>query len=148
MARRVLERDRTLLIRDPDGEVHAHDKTLSGYIDSSAFADTGTAAVARGDRMNQLGCRWTAVVKTPESRIQGVQRLHELLGTTRRDGLPALQVFASCVNLVKAIPTAPRDENRPEDIDPDWPQDHLLDAARYGLAWKDKSFTRVKWAGF
>jgi hypothetical protein len=128
MARHVLERDRTLLIRDPDGEVHAHDKTLSGYIDSSSFSDTGTGAVARGNRMNALGCRWTSVVKTPESRIQGVHRLHELLGTMLKDGLPQLRVFSSRVNLVKAIPRAPRDEDRPEDIDPDWPQDHLLDA--------------------
>ncbi len=147
MARLVNERDRSIRIEDPGGNVHTHDKPLEGAIDSSAFANTGTGALARGDRMKQLGCKWRAVHKDSDSRSRGVQRLHELLKTNLKDGLPQLQVFSSCENLVKAIPTAPRDEERPEDIDPAWPQGHLLDAARYGLDWKGSSFKTQRWAG-
>ena len=41
MARRVLERDRTLLIAEPSGQTREHGASLSGLIDAASFADPG-----------------------------------------------------------------------------------------------------------
>jgi hypothetical protein len=65
----------------------------------------------------------------------------------QKDGWPKLVIFESCRTLVKALPTAPRDENNPEDIDSEFELDHAIDALRYGLQWRQKSFKKTRWTG-
>lgn len=49
------------------------------------------------------------------------------------EGMPRLIVYSTCTNLVRTLPAAPRDEQRPEDVDRKWPDDHWYDALRYLL---------------
>lgn len=65
------------------------------------------------------------------NRPQGKNAVHEALSTAA-DGLPKLQVFSNCVNLIRTLPALPYDRNRPEDIDTR-AEDHLYDCMRYGL---------------
>jgi hypothetical protein len=63
-----------------------------------------------------------------------------------RDGRPRLQIFESCVNLIRAIPQAQRSRTDPEDI-MDYPLDHCLDSLRYALQHREASFRAVRVTG-
>jgi len=45
---------------------------------------------------------------------------------------PALRIMRSCANLIRTLPTLPRDEHDPDDVDTDT-EDHAYDAGRYVL---------------
>lgn len=64
-------------------------------------------------------------------RIAGKQAWHEALSIAP-DGLPKLQVFENCIELIRTLPSLPYDLHRVEDVDTD-AEDHLYDAGRYGL---------------
>lgn len=64
-------------------------------------------------------------------RKNGMNAVHEALATAP-DGLPKLQVFSSCINLIRTLPSLPYDQNKPEDVDTR-AEDHLYDCLRYGL---------------
>lgn len=72
-------------------------------------------------------------------RLQGKNAWHEALSIAE-DGLPKLQVFANCVNLIRTLPSLVHDKNRVEDVDTTG-EDHLYDAGRYGLVNQKKSKT-------
>jgi hypothetical protein len=134
------------VIRRFDGQLESNPHPLDGIIDPSTFADTGSGAPPRGNAMNTLGCKWRPADKYPGSRVHGVQHIHRMLAI-QEDKLPKLQIFRDCINLCRALPTAPRDRNNAEDIDPDFELDHSKDALVYGLQWKDSSFRRVRMSG-
>ena len=138
--------DSLITIKHLNGQREANGHPLDGIIDPSTFADTGSGAPPRGNAMNTLGCKWRPADKYPGSRVHGVQHIHRMLAI-QGDGLPMLQIFNSCVNLCRALPTAPRDRNNAEDTDSEFELDHALDALRYGLQWKDSSFKRVRMSG-
>jgi hypothetical protein len=146
MAKLVIERDRTLLVEDAYGNVSEHNRTLEGLIDPASFANTGTGAAARGEAMNKLGCKWRPADKYSGSRVHGIQHIHRMLAK-QKDGWPKLVIFESCRTLVKALPTAPRDDKNPEDIDSEFELDHAIDALRYGLQWKSGLAKRVRLTG-
>lgn len=64
-------------------------------------------------------------------RLAGKAAVHEAL-SPMPDGLPNLQVFSNCVNLIRTLPSLPYDQHRVEDVDTK-AEDHLYDALRYGL---------------
>jgi hypothetical protein len=64
-------------------------------------------------------------------RKAGKNIIHEMLAPAA-DGKPRLQVFSSCTNTIRTLPSLPYDKNRPEDIDTR-AEDHLYDTWRYGL---------------
>jgi hypothetical protein len=151
-ARLVLEGDATIIIRDRAGNTgpSRYDQ-LSGIIDSASFAQTGQSlngamVIPRGDCMNSLGCRWRPADKYAGSRVHGVQHIHHMLAI-QPDGLPKMQIFNNCVNLARALPTAPRERNNSEDVDDEFELSHALDSLRYSLSWKDSSFRRMKLSG-
>jgi len=146
LAQRVLERDRSLLIREPGGDTHQYGATLEGIIDPASDADIGTGAPTRAQTMARLGCRWRFAVKGPGSRVQGIMRIHQMLGPAK-DGWPRLRIFESCKNLVEALGTAVRDQTNREDIDKNFPLCHATDALSYLLQWRSSSFRTARLTG-
>lgn len=127
------------------------DAPPEGLMDAAAFAETGQEEIPRGKQLRKLGIKVQPVEKWPGSRVAGCQNLHRLLAplmvqrggkAVPLDGLPGLQIFETCTNLIRTLPTLPRDENNPEDVDTD-SEDHLYDALRYGLQWKKTRVTRA-----
>lgn len=64
-------------------------------------------------------------------RKNGMNAVHEALAIAP-DGKPNLQVFSSCVNLIRTLPSLPYDPHKPEDVDTR-AEDHLYDCLRYAL---------------
>ena len=65
-------------------------------------------------------------------RVAGWQNVRAYLAP-RDDGKPPrIQVFSTCVNLIRTFPKQQHDNDNPEDMDTDG-EDHALDALRYGL---------------
>lgn len=64
-------------------------------------------------------------------RINGWGTLHQFLGDDA-EGVPYLQVFNTCHELIRNLPALVHDEHRVEDVNTDGPDDEA-DALRYGL---------------
>lgn len=73
----------------------------------------------------------SAVVKARNDRLAGVALVSDKL-RVRGDGLPRLLIYSSCRNLIRTLPSLPRDTRRPEDVDTK-AEDHAYDALRYLL---------------
>lgn len=80
--------------------------------------------------------------KADNDRLTGKRRIHDALAYLE-DGIPQLQIFSTCKNLIKTLPALPYDEVRVEDIDTA-AEDHAYDALRYGLAYKWRAGKRAK----
>lgn len=150
MAEETMKRDLLLPVVDKAGEPPRYNtEKLDGEIDPSAFNETGIDEVAtgRGQVMNQKGCNWKPAQKGPGSRIAGINLIHSRLQTILPDGKPAILIFRNCKNLIRVLPTIPRDEGNPEDVDPDFPDDHPIDTLRYTLQRVSKLGRQVKLSG-
>jgi phage terminase large subunit len=64
------------------------------------------------------------------SRVVGWQRVREYLRDAP-DGLPYLQIFSTCENLIRTLPILQIDKNDTEDVADG--EDHAAEALRYGL---------------
>ena len=71
------------------------------------------------------------LMKANNDRINGKMKVHNVLAPLP-DGLPGLQVFRTCSNLIRTLPALPYDDTNVEDVDTD-AEDHAYDATRYGL---------------
>lgn len=81
------------------------------------------------DEYAEEGVRLT---KADNDRLSGKRKIERLLGLMP-DGLPGLQVFETCHNLIRTLPALPYDETNTEDVDTD-AEDHAYDALRYALS--------------
>jgi len=72
-------------------------------------------------------------VKGVNARTHGWSLLDEKL-RIQKDGLPRFLVYDTCRDLIRTLPSAPRDKKNPEDIDTH-SEDHNLDSTRYGLMY-------------
>jgi hypothetical protein len=71
------------------------------------------------------------LTKGDNNRLSGKQKVDTLL-TSLPDGDPGIQVFSTCKNLIRTLPTLAYDKVRVEDVDTKQ-EDHAYDALRYGL---------------
>lgn len=92
---------------------------------SAANADTGETVA---EIFQKNGVRFQPA---NNNRIAGKNAWHEALATAP-DGLPWLQIFSNCVNLIRTLPALPYSKYNVEDVDTD-AEDHLYDAGRYAL---------------
>ena len=71
------------------------------------------------------------LTKADNDRINGKRKIDNALSLAP-DGLPALQIFDHCDNIIEQLSTLARDERNPEDVDTSQ-EDHAYDAGRYGF---------------
>ena len=71
------------------------------------------------------------LVKADNARVSGWQRVREYLAEAD-DGLPRLQIFRCCENLIRTLPMLFFDEHFVEDVSGRC-EDHAPEALRYGL---------------
>lgn len=85
------------------------------------------------------GIRWTKSIKSPGSRIQGMQLLRvRLAASTRRPmETPGYFIFNTCYNTIRTLPNLASAANNVEDIDTNG-EDHIYDVIRYKVLSKSK----------
>lgn len=83
-----------------------------------------------GQKMASEGIRWEPSDKSAGSRVNGLQLVRERLYYAIHGENPGLYFMRNCQASIETLPSIPRDEKNPEDVDTK-SEDHVYDAARY-----------------
>lgn len=108
-------------------------RVVPGPADNSIFDAENGVCIA--DDMAKLGVRWERSDKSPGSRKTGWEAMRKRFkACIRKPGEPmedpGLYVFNTCRHFIRTVPTLPRDEKKPDDVDTR-AEDHIADEARY-----------------
>lgn len=111
---------------DDDGVEEQYRYTV---IDTAAFAKAGYSETAAEifERNGVIG-----LIQAAKERIVGWNAVNTYLRYTESNPQPLLQVFSTCVNMIRTIPELQHDEKHPEDLDTSG-EDHAADELRYFL---------------
>jgi phage terminase large subunit len=113
-------------------ELSRGEDVIYTYADPSMWNKTGHEGESIEETMRQYGL---LLDKADNDRLHGKQRVHDYLTVFEgSDGRPRsrLQIFESCINLIRTLPQLVYDERKVEDVDTSG-EDHAYDALRYGL---------------
>ena len=100
--------------------------SVSGVLDTAAWAKTGTTGPTVGESLLRAGHK---LRRADKNRVQGKIQIHEYL-KVKESGRPKLQIFNSCPNLIRELQSIPLSKTNPEDVDTN-ASDHAYDALRY-----------------
>ena len=105
-------------------------KVFPGPADSSIYTEENKNCIA--DDMEAAGVTWQKANKRPGSRVNGWERIRKLLKASLQSPQEeaGMYIFSNCHQFVRTIPTLPRDENNPDDVNTN-AEDHIGDAVRY-----------------
>jgi len=143
-----------MLARDVARGIKEREQAM-GYNVQPGPADNSIFDVENGqclaDDMAQIGIRWDRADKSPGSRRTGAEQFRAMLsGAVPENGTrdePGLFVFDTCRHFIRTVPTLPRSEKDPEDVDSD-AEDHIYDETRYRIRKVSRSLKRRKMKGF
>ena len=94
-------------------------------------------------KMADEGVYWTESDKRPGSRKVGLQLIRDRLEASQTREGPALYFMDNCRASIAILPTLPRDEKDPDDIDTN-ADDHIADAVKYRcLAGSNRYATQI-----
>lgn len=82
------------------------------------------------DKMADKGIRWERSDKSKGSRKNGFQLLRDRLEASINGEGPGIYFMSNCAASITLIPSLPRDEDEPDDVDTD-AEDHNYDMVRY-----------------
>src|SRR5690606_7391656 len=88
-------------------------------------------------KMLDKGIRWTVSDKSPGSRKNGVQLFRDGMQAAVRGEGAGIYFMTNCPGSIRLIPSLPRDDDKPDDVDTD-AEDHTWDMVRYRLLKKAK----------
>jgi hypothetical protein len=81
-------------------------------------------------KMADTGVEWNDSDKSAGSRVNGLQLVRDRLEAARTGEGPALYTMDNCRAFIATLPTLPRDEDKPDDVDTE-SEDHVYDETRY-----------------
>ena len=99
--------------------------SVSGVLDTAAWAKTGTTGPTVGESLVRAGHK---LRRADKNRVQGKIQVHEYLKV--KNGRPKLQIFNTCKNLIRELQVHTTIQNKSEDVDTH-ASDHAYDALRY-----------------
>lgn len=103
-------------------------RKIFGYADPSIFAQNGGQTTADIMALAPHCVYWE---KADNTRIAGKMQMHYRFAFDE-EGYPMFQVFDTCVNFIRTIPTLNHDIKHVEDVDTEQ-EDHIYDECRYVL---------------
>jgi hypothetical protein len=118
-------------------DIERHERVSYGVLDSSVWHKRGEGPSV-AEVMISKGVRWKPSDRSAGSRVNGKNRLHELLKvdeTTGRPGIVFCNTLRQTISDLQSIPTSP---NGDDDIDSRYRSDHTYDALRYGIMSRPK----------
>jgi len=116
--------------------------SVSGVLDTAAWAKTGTTGPTVGEALVKKGHK---LRRADKNRVQGKIQIHEYL-KVRDSGRPKLQIFNTCPNLIRELQSIPLSKTNPEDVDTH-ASDHAYDALRYMIMSRprvESPFDRIR----
>lgn len=129
---------RGIVSRENAMRQHYGIKIHPGPADPAIFASLDGPSIA--DNMAAEGVAWT---RADNVRMTGWQQMRERIWGD--DGItPLFYVFNTCTEIIRTLPSAPRDERIIDDIDTEF-EDHCLDEARYACMYKRRSASSVRY---
>lgn len=90
--------------------------------------DVNTPTIA--DEFRKFGIVWGRSDKSKGSRKIGLELTRQMVDNAKTGERPGLYVMQNCKAALKLLPTVPRDEDDPDDVDTNSP-DHIYDETRY-----------------
>jgi hypothetical protein len=115
-----------------------------GILDGSVWRLTGQTGPSVAEDMISEGCRWRVADRGKGSRLNGKNRLHEILSIDEF-GNPGIVFFPHCRQILADLPMIPSDPKGGEDIDPNFKNDHSYDSLRYGIMSRPKPNPMDTW---
>lgn len=137
IARGILQREKAIGV---------YGRTSAGPADSAIFAVTNGTSIA--DEMAKHGVNWLPSDKGPGSRVNGWSLVTERLCASTESPMerPGLFVFSTCRQTIRTLPTLPRDEKNPDDVDSN-SEDHIGDMIRYRITQRSGGMRAQKTRG-
>lgn len=128
-------------IREREEAMGLHALIRPGPADSAIF-DLDAEGKSTAQAMAVHGARFVAADKSSGSRRRGWQAIRGLLEATREHDreLPHLHVFSTCRQTIRTLPTLPRSDRDPDDVDTD-AEDHVGDVWRYRVTKAKRTAT-------
>lgn len=112
-------------------------------------ADNSIKNVIEGDtdsiakKMEDEGVYWEDSDKRAGSRINGLQLIRDRLEASAEGEGPGMYFMNNCKASLALLPTTPRDDDNPDDVDTE-SEDHLYDDVRYrALAGNNRGATSI-----
>jgi hypothetical protein len=93
-------------------------------------------------KMEAEGIEWSRSDKGKGSRINGWQLMRDLMEASVRQEGPGIYFTKNNKNAISLLPVAPRDEEKPDDIDTTW-EDHIPDEIRYRVLDASRKWTKT-----
>ena len=120
-------------------------KSIGGVLDTSAWAKTGYTGPTIGEILQQRGHK---LRRADKNRLAGKVQIHEHLKRRNQTGRPRLQIFNTCVNVIKALQGIPLSKKNPEDVDttaPDHAYEHTIHQIQNSdiNKWQNKKPTKI-----
>ena len=122
-------------------EAEGSDRVDYGVLDSSCWHQRGQLGPSIAEEMISQGTRWRPSDRTNGARVAGKNRLHEVLKVDEDTGLPGIQFFNTCRQIIADLPVIPADPRGSDDIDPRYASDHAYDSVRYAVMSRPKAFS-------
>jgi hypothetical protein len=121
-------------------ELEAGENISYGVLDSSVWAVRGQTGPSIAEEMIAYGCRWRPSDRSKGSRVDGKNRLHQLLRVDPFNKQPGIVFFNTCRQIIADLPIIPSDKES-DDIDPKWASDHAYDSIRYGIMSRPRGYS-------
>ena len=90
--------------------------------------------------MASEGVEWTRADKSAGTRKNGLEMMRVALENAIQGEGPGLYVMNNCEAFLETVPSLPRDEDDPDDVDTT-AEDHIYDEARYMILDEKEIFT-------
>lgn len=127
-------------------QLNIHDRCKPGPADVNIF--TRDRGPCMHDEYRKHGIKFVKADKGPFSRTRGWEEVRKYLknamptdkGTPRE--LPGLYIFDTCKYLIEQVPSLPRSDRDPDDIDTE-SEDHIADELRYRIRRVKKGMKRT-----
>lgn len=125
--RQMLARNMAARIRQLSGD----EKIAYTMASPDAWQQRGLSDIDGESIAESFGKNGVPLLKADNARVAGWQRIRDYLSDAE-DGLPRLQIFSNCTNLIRTLPMLLYDQHHVEDVSATC-EDHAPEALRYGL---------------
>lgn len=137
VARQIVEMEEELF---EDGWTQS--RVTPGPADGQIFNVNESESDSIAQLMAKEGVEWERADKSPGTRKNGLEMMRVALENATQGEGPGLYVMSHCEAFLETVPSLPRDEDDPDDVDTT-AEDHVYDESRYMVLEDKELFTGV-----